>query len=187
MSERGMTPEEQMKKQQEQQKERDRRKLRANGHQTNLQSAHQRDFESAKQQYLEALMQVDMSDAGIDLLDNMLDRSWMLGNLTEEEYHDIKWQLHSLMLRIESHFPPAESCVTGDVRAFILDDADENLEPLTGQQRTLIAQMIKGLSVVVSRSKDGFQQEMNVKSISVSEITEPADEKDATERLGLFS
>jgi len=126
-----------------------------------------------------------MSDAGIKLLDNMVDQSFILGNITEAEYHDIKWQMHAMYVKIKSNFPPQESAVKGDLRAFVLDDVDEDLQPLTGQQRTVIAQMIRGLMMLVSRSKRGFQQEMNVKSISVSEVMSPDEEEEAT--LGLFS
>jgi len=158
---------------------------RQQAHQQNL-SAAQQQLEGEKAVYLDKLMETDMSDAGIKLLDNMVDQSFILGNITEAEYHDIKWQMHAMYVKIKSNFPPQESCVSGDVRAFVLDDYDENLEPLTGQQRTIIVQMIRGVMMLVSRSKDGFQQEMNVKSISVSEVMNPDDDEDDSLTLGLF-
>jgi len=173
-----------MEQQEEAQQNRDERQLRHQQHQQNLQMAQQ--IESEKAVYLEKLMQTDMTDAGINLLDNMVDQSFILGNITEAEYHDIKWQMQAMYLKITSNFPPEESCVQGRVRAFVLDDRDENLESLTGQQRTIIAQMIRGIMMLVSRSKDGFQQEMNVKSISVSEVMNSEDEEQDGLKLGLF-
>lgn len=173
-----------MNKQEEAQQNRDERQLRHQQHQQNLQRAQQ--IESEKAVYLEKLMQTDMTDAGINLLDNMVDQSFILGNINEAEYHDIKWQMQAMYLKITSNFPPEESCVQGRVRAFVLDDRDENLESLTGQQRTIIAQMIRGIMMLVSRSKDGFQQEMNVKSISVSEVMNSEDEEQDGLKLGLF-
>lgn len=172
-----------MEKQSEIQAERDRRQRESSIHQQNIQRSEQMDHKKAV--YLEKLMQTDMNDAGIELLNNMLDRSFILGNITEAEYHDIKWQMHGMFLKIKAHFPPEESVVTGELRAFVLDDSNENLEPLTGQQRTIIAEMIRAITMLVSRSKDGFQQEMNVKSISVSEVMDP-DEDEEESKLGLF-
>jgi len=160
-------------------------KMRQQAHQQNL-SVAQQQLESEKAVYLEKLMETNMSDAGIKLLDNMVDQSFILGNITEAEYHDIKWQMHAMYVKIKSNFPPQESAVTGDVRAFVLDDYDEGLEPLTGQQRTIIVQMIRGVMMLVSRSKGGFQQEMNVKSISVSEVMNPDDGEEDGLKLGLF-
>lgn len=165
--------------------ERDKRQRDASLHQQNLQMTQQQ-FEERKAVYLEKLMQTDMTDAGINLLDNMVDRSFILGNITGAEYHDIKWQMQVMYLKIKANFPPEESEVTGDIRAFVLDDKDENLEALTGQQRTIIAQMIRGITMLVSRSKDGFQQEMNVKSISVSEVMDSDERGDDSVKLGLF-
>lgn len=146
-------------------------KKRQSAHQANLQQASAGDeFSRQKAEYLERLMETDMSDAGIRLLDNMVDRSWMLGNISDAEHHDFKWWFRCLWLDIKAEFPRPESGVTGDVRQFVLDDRDEGLEPLTGQQKIIIKQMLRALEPIVSRSVEGFQQEMNVKSISVSEV-----------------
>jgi hypothetical protein len=152
--------------------------------QQGLQMAQQ--MEEVKQNHLERLMETDMSDAGINLLDNMVDRSFILGNITEAEYHDVKWEMHGMYIKIRSAFPPQGSKITGDVRAFLADDEDEALEPLSSQQRIIIAQMIRGVMMIVSRSKGGFQQEMNVKSINVSEVMNPDDGSDDRLMSGLF-
>jgi len=44
--------------------------------------------------------------------------------------------------------------------------------------------MLIGIHVFVSRSRDGFQQEMMIKSINVSEVLDPEDEEESS--LGGF-
>jgi len=153
-------------------------------HSQNMQGDPEQQFQNAKAQYLQKLTQTGMGDAGIDMLDNMVDRSFVLGNLKDAEVHEIKWRLHTLYLKIKAQFPPQESDITGAVRAFLYDDTDENLEPLSDQQRNIIAQMLIGIHVFVSRSRDGFQQEMMIKSINVSEVLDPEDEEESS--LGGF-
>lgn len=155
-------------------------------HKHNLQQS-QQEVAEKKAVYLDKLMETGMSDAGTNLLDNMLDPAFILGNISDAEYHDIKWFMQGIFLKIKGAFPPKKSCVTGDVRAFVLDDSTENLEPLSDQQRIIIAEMIKGTTMIASRSKGGFQQEMNVKSISVSEVMDNSeDDKKRKGGLGLF-
>lgn len=145
------------------------------------------DFEEEKAKYLDKLMQTEMSDAGIDLLDNMVDRAFILGNISAAEYHDLVWEIHGLWLKIKAAFPPKASDMQGELRAYILDDPDEALTALSDQQRTIIAQMLRGLALLASRSKEGFQQEMNVKSITVSEVLNPEDDDEDKLLKGLFS
>lgn len=184
--ERAQLQQQQMEQKEEMQQERDKRQRRNNLHQQNQQMGLQEEFDREKAVYLEKLMQTDMSDAGINLLDNMVDRAFILGNISEAEHHDIKWQLQAMFLKIKGVFPPEESEVTGGLRAFVLDDPDEALTPLTGQQRIIIAEMIRGITMLVSRSKDGFQQEMNVKSITVSEVMDADEEEEDSVKMGLF-
>lgn len=153
-------------------------------HSQNMQGDPAEEFANAKAQYLEKLTRTGMGDAGINMLDNMVDRSFVLGNLKDAEVHEIKWRLHTLYLKIKAQFPPQESDVTGPVRAFLYDDADENMDPLSDQQRNIIAQMLIGIHVYISRSRDGFQQEMMIKSINVSEVLDPEDEDEGA--LGGF-
>lgn len=159
--------------------------LRNKQHQANIQQA-QQELKEEKAVYLDKLMETDMSDAGLQLLDNMVDPAFILGNISDAEYHDIKWFMQAMYVKLRGAFPIEESCVTGDVRAFVLDDRDEDLSPLSDQQRIIIAQMIKGVTMIASRSKGGFQQEMNVKSISVSEVMDQDNDNEDSVKLGLF-
>lgn len=156
-------------------------------HQNNLATAGADELEEAKARYLEKLSETGMSDAGINMLDNMVDRSMALGNLKDAEVHEIKWRLHTLFIKICSQFPPKESSIQGPVRAFVMDDSGENLNALSDRQRHIIAQMIIGINVFISRSRNGFQQEMMVKSINVSEVMDPDDNDDDGLLKGMMS
>ncbi|UPV72970.1 hypothetical protein M0R89_10460 [Halorussus limi] len=140
-----------------------------------------------KAEWLERLAQTDMSDASINLLDNMVDRTFVLGYLNDAEINEIKWRMHTMYLRICALFPPKNSQMQGPVRAFFFDDADQNRTYLTDEQKTIIAQMIIGISVYVSRSKEGFQQEKMVESITVSEVRNPDEDDDDDLMRGIFS
>ncbi|MGB9966120.1 hypothetical protein [Halobacterium hubeiense] len=156
-------------------------------HQTNLSTAGAEELEEAKARYLEKLSETGMSDAGIRMLDNMVDRSMALGNLKDAEVHEIKWRLHTLFIKICSQFPPKQSSVQGPVRAFVMDDSGADMTALSDRQRHIIAQMIIGIHVFVSRSRQGFQQEMMVKSINVSEVMDADDDDDSGLLQGMMS
>lgn len=156
-------------------------------HQMNLSTSGAEELEEAKARYLEKLSETGMSDAGINMLDNMVDRSMALGNLKDAEVHEIKWRLHTLFIKICSQFPPKESSLQGPVRAFVMNDSGENLNALSDRQRHIIAQMIIGITVFISRSRGGFQQEMMVKSINVSEVMDPDESDDEGLLKGLMS
>lgn len=163
------------------------RERQRQGHQMNLSTVGADELEEAKARYLEKLSETGMSDAGLSMLDNMVDRSMALGNLKDAEVHEIKWRLHTLFIKICSQFPPKESSIQGPVRAFVMDDAGENVTALSDRQRNIIAQMIIGINVFVSRSRGGFQQEMMVKSINVSEVMDPDSNDEDGLMKGLMS
>lgn len=144
-------------------------------------------FGKAKAEWLDRLAKTDMNDASINLLDNMVDRTFVLGYLSDAEVNEIKWRMHTMYLRICALFPPKNSQMQGPVRAFFFDDPDQNRTYLTDEQKTIIAQMIIGISVYVSRSKDGFQQEKMVESITVSEVRNPDEEEEDGLMRGIFS
>lgn len=135
-------------------------------------------FEMQKAQYLDRLAQTGMSDAGTKMLDNMVDRTFMLGNLSEAEVNEIKWRLHVQYIKIKARFPHQESVVQGKYRAYCFDDRSQDITALTDEQKIIISQMLIGIAVYVSRSRGGFQQEQLVKSISVSEVRNPDEEEE---------
>lgn len=157
-------------------------------HGTNVsQSGQMGEFESHKAQYLDRLADTGMSDAGTRMLDNMVDKTFVLGNLSSVEVHEIKWRLHVMYIKIKSRFPHSESDIQGDLRAYYFDNEDEQIEALTDEQKIIISQMLLGISVFISRSKQGFQQEQLVKQISVSEVRNPDEEGEDGIIRGLVS
>lgn len=169
----------------EQEVAREREKQRQHSlHQRNLQSGGS--FDGTKAEYLDRLTQTEQTDAGIQMLDNMLTQDFVLSNLTRAETDEIKWRLHTMFLKIKSEFPPEGSSLQGEYRAFLFDDPAENINSMSGKQEIIISQCLIAITARVARSRDGFQQEQMVKSISVSEVVNPDKDSDSTKR-GLFS
>lgn len=144
-------------------------------------------FEEVKAHYLDKLADAGLSDAGADILDNMVDQSMALGNLSAAEVHEIKWRLHVMYIKIKANFPHQESDIQGKLRAYYFDNRDEDITALTDKQKIIISQMLIGISVFISRSKQGFQQEKLVEQIRVSEVRNPDDNQDDGLVRGLVS
>ena len=144
-------------------------------------------LDSAKAQYLDRLAATGMTDAGLQILDNMVDKTWILGNLSDAEVHEIKWWMEVMYIKIKSRFPPKDSNIQGPLRAYYYADRDELLWALTDKQKIIISQMLKGIAVYVTRSKQGFQQEQLVKSIDVSEVRNPDEDAQDSILAGIRS
>lgn len=172
------------RKEQPSYEEKTKTQVEQSAHQSNLGQTAQ-SFEAQKAKYLDRLAETGMSDAKIEMLDNMTDKTWVLGNLSNAEMQEIRWWLQTTYLKIKAEFPPQESDIQGTIRAYIYDDRDEEATALSGRQKIIIAQMLKGIAVYVSRSKQGFQQEQMVKQISVSEVRNPDEDNDRSILGGL--
>lgn len=162
----------------EEQRRRQQRQFENELHNRNVAGGAGDEFQSHKAQYLERLADSGMSDAGTRLLDNMIDKTFVLGNLSDAEVHEIKWRLQVMYLKIKARFPHQESDIQGELRAYYFDDPDENIEALSDAQKIIISQMLIGIGAYVSRSRHGFQQEQLVKQINVSEVRNPDEENE---------
>lgn len=145
----------------------------------------------------EGLIQELVSDSDIDIgegeheqtrtvakLQNLLARDWVLSNLTEAQEHDARYKLEVLRVKITGIHPP-EGGITGPTRAFLMDNPEEELEPLTQQERLLIDELIETLKTRFARSRGGFEREQQNTDIARTE-TGDTGEDDATS-WGLFS
>lgn len=99
----------------------------------------------------------------------LLNKDWVLSNLTEAETHDRKHWLKVMEIKILGQHPPSESAIVGPVRAFLFDDPEEDLWPLTPQERQTINQIISGLQNRVTRSRGGFERKQQQTSIARTE------------------
>lgn len=122
----------------------------------------------------------------VNKIQAMLNKQWILANLTEAETHDRVFWLEVMKYKIYGEHPPEGSLVTGATRAFLLDDELEELEPLTPSERNQIDQIINGLKNMVTRSRGGFEREQINTSIARTE--QQREEEDTDGGLtGLFS
>jgi len=115
----------------------------------------------------------------------MINRQWVLANLSEAQTHDRWYKLEEKMYKIYGSFPPDESAIQGEVRAFLYDDEYECLTSLTAEQRNAIDQIILSLQNMVTRSTDGFERKQINTNIARTE-REDSEGDDNGGRLGLF-
>lgn len=119
-------------------------------------------------------------------LQNMLSRDWVLGNITEAQEHDARHKLEVLKLKVLGTYPPEESAIQGDVRAFLMDNPEENQTALTAQEQILIDELIETLKTRIGRGRGGFERKQENTSISRAETdTDPEEEQGGWG--GLFS
>lgn len=114
----------------------------------------------------------------------LINRQWVLANLTDAQTHDRWYKLEVMKLKIYGSFPPDESAFQGPMRAFLYDDEMEQLESLTAEQRNTIDQIIASLQNMLTRSKEGFERKQINTNIARTEREQA--ENDSGGKLGLF-
>jgi len=144
-----------------------------------------------KKSWMEQVLDVDelekkLQENTIQHIQAMVNKQWVLGNLTDAEAHDRVYKLEVMKLKILGAHPPAESLVQGKVRAFLYDDKYEQMEALTPRERNSIDQIITTLQTMVTRSRGGFERKQINTSIAVSETGEEQQD-DSDGWGGLFS
>jgi len=144
-------------------------------HQMNLSAADaDRPMDTA---YIEQMTDHDLQDPTVDMLSNLLDQDFLLGNLTEAEVHEYRWLARVMVLEIKSLHPSQDAIFQGKVRAGAYDDKAQEINPLSEREKAVVEQFIMGVISRATRGRDGWQQEMFNKSISASE-TRQIDEGD---------
>lgn len=116
----------------------------------------------------------------------LLNKDWVLANLTDAETHDRKHKLKVMEIKILGQHPPSESAIVGPVRAFLYDDPTEDLWPLTAQERQTIDQIITTLQNRVTRSRGGFERKQQQTSIARTESERNSSDDNGGRLKGLF-
>jgi len=137
-------------------------------HQMNLQSA-QTNGQPMDKTYIDEMLGYDADQGTIDLLSNLLDRDFMLGNASEAEQHEYRWLARVKRIDIESLHPHEDSVFQGTTRAVAFDDRNDALPSLSEQDLTQIETFLMVAIRRAGRGKDGWQQEMFNKTITASE------------------
>lgn len=119
---------------------------------------------------------------------SMLNKQWIVSNLTDAEVHDRWYWLDVQKLKLLGAAPPEGSRVVGELRANIYNDRTENIRPLTSAERNAIDQIIKGLQNMVTRSRGGFEREQINTNIARTETESKNSNQQSSGGLrGLFS
>ena len=146
-------------------------------HQMNLDAGRARG-EGMDRAYINEMTDHELDQGTIDILSNLLDRDFMLGNLSDAEVHEYRWLARVVRLEIEALHPNEDSIWRNELRAVAFDDRDDALPSLSEQDLTIIEQFLMAVIARATRGKDGWQQEMFNKTISASERREVGGDDD---------
>jgi hypothetical protein len=144
-------------------------------HQMNLDGARAQS-ESMDRTYIREMTDHELDQGTVDILSNLLDRDFMLGNLSDAEVHEYRWLARVLRLEIEALHPNENSIFEDGVRMVAFDDRNDKLPSLSEQDLTIIEQFLMAVISRATRGKDGWQQEMFNKTIQASETREVGDD-----------
>jgi hypothetical protein len=144
-------------------------------HQLNLNAAQARS-EGMDRTYINEMTDHELDQGTVDILSNLLDRDFMLGNLSDAEVHEYRWLARVLRLEIEALHPNEDSVFQGPLRAVAFDDRNDALPSLSEQDLSIIEQFLMAVIARATRGKDGWQQEMFNKTIQASETRQVGEE-----------
>ena len=146
-------------------------------HQMNLQASSAEASQPMDQAFVDKMTDHQLEQGTVDILSNLLDQDFLLGNLEEAEVHEYRWLARVLRLEVEALHPNEDSVYRGAFRAAAFDDRSQNLPALDEVDKTIIEQFIMGVIARATRGEEGFQQEMFNKTITASE-TRSVDDDD---------
>jgi hypothetical protein len=147
-------------------------------HNLNLNAASAQADKPMDRAYIDKMTDHQLSQGTIDILSNLLDQDYLLGNMTEAEVHEFRWLARVLRLKVEAMHPPQESFFQGRARMICYGDKSQKLPALDDVDKTVIQQFIMGVIARATRGKDGWQQTMFNKTISASETRKVDDDDD---------
>jgi len=78
-------------------------------HNLNLNAASAQADKPMDRAYIDKMTDHQLSQGTIDILSNLLDQDYLLGNMTEAEVHEFRWLARVLRLKVEAMHPPQES------------------------------------------------------------------------------
>lgn len=183
-AEREFKAREKMKKQREQRQEQRKRK------QMELQQA----FNSAGELdrgWMREILDTDelekkLQKNTVKKIQAMLNRQWIISNLTDAETHDRIWWLEAQKYKIYAEHPRSDTGVEGPMRAFLMDDNVEQLRPLSARERNAIDQVVTGLKNMVTRARGGFERQQINTNIARTETGEDQSDDGSGGMLGFF-
>lgn len=147
-------------------------------HQTNLTAAQAQAEQPMDKAYIDKMTDHQLSQGTVDILSNLLDQDFLLGNMTDAEVHEYRWLARVIRLEVEALHPNGEGVLQEQVRMAAFDDPSQNLPPLDEVDKAVIEQFLMAVIARATRGKDGWQQEMFNKTITASERREVGEDDD---------
>lgn len=141
-------------------------------HELNLSAAQAEAQRPMDQAYIDKMTDHQLSQGTVDILSNLLDQDFLLGNMSDAEVHEYRWLARVLRLEVEAVHPNESGVFQGDRRMVAYDRDDQRLPPLDEVDKSVIEQFLMGVIARATRGKDGWQQEMFNKTIQASETRE---------------
>jgi len=141
-------------------------------HRMNLSAARAETEQPMDKAYIDKMTDHQLSQGTVDILSNLLDQDFLLGNLTDAEVHEYRWLARVIRLEVEAIHPGQDAVFQGDLRMVAYDDDAQRLPPLDEVDKAVIEQFLMGVISRATRGKDGWQQEMFNKTITASERRE---------------
>lgn len=132
-------------------------------------------------------LQQHLNEYEIDKIRALINKQWVLANLSDAQTHDRWYKLDVMKLKIYGSFPPSETPIQGPVRAVALNDESEVLTALTAEQRSVIDQIFTSLQNMVTRSTGGFERKQTNTSIARTETEQNKDNDGDSGLRGIFS
>lgn len=135
-------------------------------HQQGVQMAAQSD--TADTDFVRAIVETGLDAGTAEMLTNLLQSDWMLGNLDDAEVHEARWLARTIADEVIDMHPSERSLWQGELREYASADSSQKLSPLNSAEQTKIFQLIQAFTVNVTRSEGMEQQEIFRKSINES-------------------
>jgi len=85
-------------------------------HNLNLNAASAQADKPMDRAYIDKMTDHQLSQGTIDILSNLLDQDYLLGNMTEAEVHEFRWLARVLRLKVEAMHPPQEGVIARATR-----------------------------------------------------------------------
>lgn len=128
--------------------------------------------------YVRMMVDSELEDGTASMLSNLLSRDWVLSKMNDAEIHEARWLARTMIDELEAMHPAEDSIWTGEIRRYASDNPTQQLRPLNSAQKLEIFEFIQGYIARVSRSKEGFQQEIFRKQIRKSERDDRSENED---------
>lgn len=137
-----------------------KRQIDEQDHSRNLQEAMARaPDEEEKYEYLDKILETDISPASVRMLRNMTSKSFILSYMNDAQIHEIKALRKITLKKILAAHPDQKAIMKGELRTQVYNGNAADLRPLTQEQIVLIRSYIRASIADVYRAHEGFQQE----------------------------